>query len=545
MNVGCTKKPTFASFDEYSKNKNEKLGNTNGKSRILFHNDEGKLIYQSKNGVETIQNNMKAEDKHGEPIVCRQLGFEKLRQGKNYHTSFESSDNISKIEALWNNDYDYQGIVLRADSYLGFHIDYFGLVLSETCNNMKPKDSKKLTLLSENHLMSIEIKYKINPKRYIIKFYDPNYTNIHKRAVCKNIEGISKLSIHDFMGDYELEKYFPKYKSGMFAIYNDVNNFSQEQTNKEIFFHSSVSNEELMWYSMYYRFPNVGKLVNKAIQDRCFDLLSTSNKGGCNLLKLALDDNCSDNAKLFIDSILKSDFTSDQKVELLSVKYGIFDKPSFYSLLEENKNIKGLKIFITEILNSDLPGDMKVKLLCPWFEGKPGLYLALECGHVNVIKIYIEAVLNSDLTDDQKMEILLAKNAMGESGLYAAYMNNCTDAVKVFTETILKSNLPLKLKMELFLAKGCEFLSCGTGLNAALEKGYVETIKVFIEIVENSDLPESVKCELFLARNDEGKTAFHRYNSNGIVSVGHDISDENSRQYKAANKLASALFRLI
>lgn len=128
---------------------------------------------------------------------------------------------------------------------------------------MELTDIKQLLFLSENHGMSIVLEYKSDPDHYIIEFYDPNITTSHRCGVCLNQNAICDVSIDAFLDERRLENYFPKIKSGVFAIYNDISFPAQELNCRECEFHPNMKAADRLWFSMFLGLTAVKKILIK------------------------------------------------------------------------------------------------------------------------------------------------------------------------------------------------------------------------------------------------------------------------------------------
>lgn len=63
-------------------------------------------------------------------------------------------------------------------------------------------------LESENHITAVSILRKEN-HLFMIKFYDPNKTNIHIRCLFLDVRTISFLTINDLLNAKAIQAYFP------------------------------------------------------------------------------------------------------------------------------------------------------------------------------------------------------------------------------------------------------------------------------------------------------------------------------------------------
>ncbi|MFN8769762.1 MAG: ShET2/EspL2 family type III secretion system effector toxin [Neisseriaceae bacterium] len=223
---------TQQSYNTYISSKNAQIKNsTTTNSNFTYfcidHNKANSTLFYSK-GDSHIDNNGKAQDKYSEQIVCRHLSYawliDKKLEKTNWRESFSSIDTIKTHPYLLNNLFDTWRVKYRADYYEIFSCDTFGQDLYHAIQDIKVCQSISILTYSENHLMAIEVEYKDNPKRYIIKFFDPNKTLCSKRLIFDNLGTLKNLTIKDFVYSQELVSlYLPKHKAGVLAIYNNIN----------------------------------------------------------------------------------------------------------------------------------------------------------------------------------------------------------------------------------------------------------------------------------------------------------------------------------
>ncbi|MGD9108705.1 MAG: ShET2/EspL2 family type III secretion system effector toxin, partial [Gammaproteobacteria bacterium] len=204
---------------EHKKNKIKKEEN----KRRIYLNEENIIIYRSAKGSEGTNYNGKAFDKNGGQIYCKHLAWYMSLHSKKYHNHFKNIKSISEREKLKNNEYDSSRIEYKSKYYNFFLLKNFGNVLYSIAKKLEKDEQKVFMLNSENHAMTliIEHKFKKNKKQdtkaylnsyYVVKFYDPNKTTMHKRAVCATLKDVQSLSIKNFLSKENLKCYFPKLK---------------------------------------------------------------------------------------------------------------------------------------------------------------------------------------------------------------------------------------------------------------------------------------------------------------------------------------------
>lgn len=193
-------------------NKQKQLEETNRRFRLI----SGNLIYGSKQG-NRLNFNTKATDENGEEICCRHLASyvaQLPRAIKGYHDALGNKDNIAAAPYLKSNHHDKHIHDFKQFSAL-VPIDGFGRTLALLAHNVPVGHELSLVLNSENHSMGLSITHKptqLGHSQYIIKFYDPNITDSHLRAICPNTTSIEALKLSDFIPDEIIPDYFPSRK---------------------------------------------------------------------------------------------------------------------------------------------------------------------------------------------------------------------------------------------------------------------------------------------------------------------------------------------
>lgn len=184
------------------------------------------------------------KDKPDSVIVCRHLVTQRLiaqasqPDGKyRFSQDFETLEHPTLIEAaiplkqesenLRSNITILSNEVHRVKANdLGFQLQQQFKVM---VNNQEPV---RLFLLStEEHDMSMRLRVKSDANqntKYVIEFYDPNYTATHKRVAFSDAQKIAKLDLSDFIGSKQLmQSYFPDNSEAIISLFRFPQNVEQ------------------------------------------------------------------------------------------------------------------------------------------------------------------------------------------------------------------------------------------------------------------------------------------------------------------------------
>lgn len=407
-----------STIDKFKPYYSRKINSLEVRNRHIIRGCPLYFTHASKGGDwEINNNNVKAEDEGFSTVItCRHFAFAQLSYNKDYHTMFSSLSNIRAIKSLKENEFDSKRILFKADAYMLVNLARLGESLQTICKYMKIGENKQLLFFSINHAMSITIKYKDsskdNPERYIIKFFDPNRTTVHVRAICANLEAVSNLKIIDFISSKrKIELYFPKAPYGILSLYNStqVESLSDEYPSKKCDFHVNHDNyssyyHAFLYFAMQCNFSNLNHIIIDILNSGCSDdkkitLLEAKFPNNPSGLSVALALGHKDTVSLYVNSILQSNLSDNKKSTLLEVK---------------------------------LPTTNNVEL--------PGLCYALAYGHKDAVSSYVNSILQSNLSDNQKISLLKFK-FRGILELHFKFMNGCKDAAEAYVNSILKSKL--------------------------------------------------------------------------------------------------------
>lgn len=189
-------------------------------SSLTDRREKGYIVYDSKGGDPNLNLNSQVRDTWWRKIVCRHLaGFVAEKHMKGYHEDLASPTAIKAQAYLRENKFDASGI-LNLSAYRNvFPPQVLGEQLQKIALLLQPQEECSLFFFSGNHAMQISIRHK-QDGTYAVKFYDPNRTNVHRRALFKKCEAIAALTLTECLySDEEISSraahlYFPMSNAG-------------------------------------------------------------------------------------------------------------------------------------------------------------------------------------------------------------------------------------------------------------------------------------------------------------------------------------------
>lgn len=486
--------------------------------------------------------NGKCRDESDGKIVCRHLAYAWLMDARHkrkltrdfpreeifrrtvnpqsYYRLFASGA-ITHTPELMDNPYDKRRIAWRADRYFAVIIkgNGLGVALHGLCSDLAVYETKHLTFSSQNHLMAIVLQRKVSPDRYIVKFYDPNRTVVHSRAVCANLEYVKALSVDDFVTDKVVAaRYFAKDSIATLALYERpdcLNRENVEQDFEETFELSTLKLEqqkkvysELLYMSLYlnkikaqYYFTKLLDCFNGPVLAGDIEFLMARDSDGAPGLYKAMALGCADAVQKAMQAILGSELETDQKARLLEAKNDDGEPGMFAVFRRGYADV--VEKAVEAILSSDLKPEQKVRLLeAKNGRGDPGLYKAFCAGHAVTVQKAVLAILGSDLKSDQKFRLLEARGHLGDPGLCMAFVMGYADVVEKVMQVILCSKLEADQKLRLL---GVRDYSGAPGLFNAFLGGQTDTVEKAFESILASELETDQKIRLLEGRDRFGR----------------------------------------
>jgi ankyrin repeat protein len=511
----------------------------------------GVLVYQSKKG--DLRNlNCQVIDTDANLMTCRHLAsfhaFEAPRGIKDYHETLHTEESLKATPYLFDNRFDRDRLAYRSSFYHIFSHFALGQALKQVASILNDNEETTLLIGTENHMMSVTIiRKKIGENRahYIIKFYEPNQTNAHLRAICPTLKSIDDVSFSLFLTKKKLTAYFPKIKTAILSsnkmlkegsphvfitsknrsgiLYHCIerylsntleellNTYSGIKTGKliKLLRFTSESGESLVHFALkkgYVRLPHLFletvQQSNLSLNKQCA-LLSARDSAGFSILFLILFKGYHALAGDYLDQILNSKLSNPAKKELL-LAYSNGGEPGLYFSLQ-NGEYDTVRVFTQRVINSTLNSEDKTDILMAsgTKDGLPGLYMAIERQEYETVRLFTSLILNSTLSPEQKIHILIARQPIDNlPGLFVTLQNGDHQTVDSLITPLLNSSLSSEQKTAYLMAKRTH--DGVPGLFMSQQKGHHHTIQVFIENVLSSSLNIQQKIELISAKNSDG-----------------------------------------
>jgi hypothetical protein len=464
----------------------------------------GVLLYLSKEGG-PLNHNLKAKDEKEEVIACRHLAgylaYESRRGVKDYHQSFQSIERIKQVPYLLDNRHDAEERQYKATYYHLFAIDKLGVALHQVASLLKANEETTLLLKSENHEMAITLicKNVLDKKQqYIVKFYDPNLTSAHQRAICPTLKSIKTLSLNTFLSKEALRAYFPIMKSAMI--------FSTKiRDNTPPLVILDIKNKtEIIYYCASTKLNDkIDELLGQYANQKNANLvkmLCASDERGHSFIHFSLRNEHANGVNFYINTLLRSKLTPQERYEIFAGKTGNLELSLLYFSLALDYPLL-TKIIMRGILNSGLSNQKKTELfLARDSQGEPTIVNITKENSFQTIDVFLETVLNSDLTDQDKIASISNAQEAGMPALFAAFLYGHHETIDTFLRHILHSDLTPKDKVLLLSAKYHQ----SPGFTAAIYEGHLETVGVFLKAILNSNLSSDEKTSLLKSENEEG-----------------------------------------
>lgn len=540
-------------FQQYKSRKAKSIQRNS--RRIIDHGDW--FIYPSTAPHSSLAHhtiNGEFKDKANQTIECRHLSHAWLLHQKRklakhrfnhrppnqsyYARLFSNQELVASISSLHNNDFDKKHILERAARYTTLELNgnSLGSQLHTMHSDLHINERRYLLILSENHAMAAIIERKSNPNRFIVNFYDPNFSSMHFRAVFNSSEALKKLTIQILISSTVIQTYFPTIKSMVISEYPNPNteamllpNSSKQFANtRPITTQSDVEVFHLLYHAVLLRRRiDIEKSLSELIKRKAYDLLNThiDNQmlNGKTIVQYALSDNNTEVVCSIMQVLLNLHI--DEAV-LLNIfgNQAIDGCHGLHSTIRDGHSKSTLVVIVT-ILASKLSDDAKASLIsAPDADGTPALHAAYATGNTKMVVALNQIILSSGLSREHKLDLLSAKNAAGTPGLHAALQVNRPVTIFASMQTILDSCLSIRDKLHLLRAKSNQ----GTpALYTACNLGNKEAVMLYNCRVLLSTLPDINKLLLIIANNINQETALAASVRQGHTETAH----RSLRQY--------------
>lgn len=474
---------TLFPFEAYKESKKEKVRR---EGRELLSASLSMLAYWSQGRPEANTNGA-FKDEAGVSVVCRMYAFRfSMLEAKagtqeasapskhRYQRVFSEQSEVSADYFLDMNKYDDDRTEFRANRYYSFSLNIdnaFGQALAEECKALRVGEERHFSLSSENHGMQIIVCKKQQGEKtyYAVKFFDPNATLVHRRVVCERLEELGRLSLSDFLTPTRVQAYFPRFKSGVLAVYEDPNHLILEKDRPKSVTDLTASTSRVMtpddiYYACKFGFSDSLRTLFErtwVLNSHNKILLACKDSKGASPFSLAMFSGHLETVKLFMEQVLNSKLSLSEKSELLRGTYNDGTTALMGALLERQE--KTIEVYLKAVLDSDLPSEEKIKILSLKNNlGMSPLVFAMTCCPPAIVTLFMETVLNSKLSSGEKFQLLrgdwdedeqpaliptIRRYRHLESSAAKAVVK---EVIQAYIETLCNSDLPPREKVHLF-----------------------------------------------------------------------------------------------
>lgn len=480
------------------------------------------------NGQVEVQTHPGPLEASNQKVVCRHLAvaFAKELKKRNLMEALSTQQGIQeRFDKKWSaTEFDFYQL-LQEGPQSSKHVtnnDHFGLCLESIAHQLKPPGSSdgpsqaNCILMTTGHAMALNVekKQKEGIDYITVKVYDPNITNQFSRVERLAPEFLRDLKLQNMLptGEAGLNLYCPGQDKSVAVISLDPN--LQPGKGQTIAEPSPQSMNLAMKSGMPDTVRQMLDLVaaqsDSGTSEKLFELFQAKSIDGNNLLCTGLVGTLaaggSNMVGVCVDWVLGSEFTNQQKVELLEARFHKSDGEEAPGLMIafERGNHQTLKIFVEKILGSDLTTQEKVHLLNPKeSSGQTGFTYAFSQGNAETVRVFTKTILDSNLDLADKLQLLTTKDENGYNALGAAFSHFESSRILAFTETVLTSNLDSNAKVELLSArkKGSDDIPA---LFHAFSNERFHTVHEFTDLVLASDLDSAAKVELLDVKDRGG-----------------------------------------
>jgi ankyrin repeat protein len=463
---------------------------------------ETSFMFWSK-GNRYINLNGKYNSIDGRSIDCRHIAaarvfYDKTKTNINYHEAFK---NPTAVPFLYENINDERKLINNADSYILLNVENIGQELSKLSKDMAEDSSVRIILATECHDLSIKIKNK-GDNGFVVQFFDPNYTLVHKQIWFPDEASIASLKLSDLFDEDHKMVYLPRL-NGFLAIYWHNEPLTSHSDLPEYLLGEDVSDIDQLYFGCRLGYkPWVSTAIQTILKSKPSDIAEIAAKSadGTTALYMALQNGHYEVVAEYIKFILIAELGEEQLEELLAGKRA--DNQSGFYMACQNGHYLSVLEYLDLILNSRLKEDQKERLLDDrHINGASGLYIACQLGLHQVVAIYVQRILNSRLSIETKEKLLTGKHANGIPALWQALYAGYHQTVAAYLKPILDSELDPEIKERLLV---CKDINGVPGLLMAMQYGHSDTVAECVKLILISNLNNEQKERLLACKSANG-----------------------------------------
>ncbi|HBA9710824.1 TPA: ShET2/EspL2 family type III secretion system effector toxin [Escherichia coli] len=214
---------------------------------------------------------------------------------------------------------------------------------------------------------------------------------------------------------------------------------------------------------------------------------------------------------------IQPDVLSTREMETLLSARNMNGCPGLFMALQ-NGHVEVVRAYGAMLFKAQLAPDKNAELLAA--KGRddsskdvlPGLFMALQNGHEDAVQAYGELLISAGLSQENNAVLLGARSNHGILGLLMSLYNGHTESIRVYGKILLNIGLSSDTIAELLAAKDASGVN---GLFVALQEGHTEAVRAYGEILRNAELNSKKNAELLAAKDENGQPGLYMASYNG------------------------------
>jgi len=383
----------------------------------------------------------------------------------------------------------------------------FGAHLSEQFAVLEAGKQRHGTMFIQttNHDLAVDIEIKSRPgqaDQYVVRCYDPNLTQTHKRVSVSDPKLLPQFTLTDFLGEQKCNEIYDA--AAIIAVSEDI--------------------------------PRMSDVVSQERTACTPELLRTR-------LHLALAHNFPAEIEA-IGRDLKTLKSSPRKIAEVLAGTQLDGVPAI-SLAMQNGHPEAIGAWGKLVAGSGLRDAQLAKLLAgKRRDGVPAVNLAMQEGQAGAIEAWGKLVADSGLRDTPLAELLTGKDQAGSPAVYLAMQNGHAKAIEAWGELVTGSGFRDTPLAELLAGKRRDGVPA---MNLAMQNGHEGAIEAWGELVAGSGLRDTPLAELLAGKRPDGVPAIgigiKNSHSQAVRSYSEIVNHLTGRMHRSARAtLLSAIY---